>query len=144
MVMGLPSRLAQCGSFTKLITMDPLWDLGKEDALILIDSWFDGVGSLYPVVSRQKMVDTANSVFSSLERVHNESIKSIVWQVAETLFSEETNKMRIVLAISRTLESGGRNEQAQKLFESVTEAVESLIWNSDGINGIQLLTLVVC
>ncbi len=63
--------------------------------------------------------------------------------VAETLFDGETNKLKIVLAIGRTLESGGRNDQAQRLFQSVTEAVECLMWNSDGINGIQILVLVV-
>lgn len=42
------------------------------------------------------------------------------------------------------MECGGKNEEAQKLVSSISKAVEALLWDPDGINGIQLLLLVVC
>lgn len=142
---GCPSssRLAQYGPFMKVLTMDPLWDIKGDDAVDLIDQWCNGVGSLYPVVDRDRMMQTANNVFASLESASRDGVKLAKGSLVETLFNDETNKMKIVLAIGRTLASGGRNDQAQRLFESTTEAVEGLIWNSNGIHGIQLLVLVV-
>ena len=101
------------------------------------------MGLMYPVVSRQKMLDTAQNVFTSLHATQSGGVQSRKGSLVETLFNDETNKLKIVIAIGRTLESGGRNDVAQRLFQSTTEAVEGLIWNSNGINGIQLLVLVV-
>lgn len=137
------SRLAQYGPFMKVLTMDPLWDIKGDDAVDLIQQWCNGVGSLYPVVDLDRMMQTTNNVFASLESASRDGVKLAKGSLVETLFNDETNKMKIVLAIGRTLASGGRNDQAQRLFESTTEAVEGLIWNSNGIHGIQLLVLVV-
>ena len=142
-VFSSSSRLTHHGSFMRLLNTDPLWGLRKEDAFDLINSWFSGVGMLYPIVTRDTIMETAENVFRSLEYAQKDGIKSRAGFLAETIFSDETNKLKVVLAIGRNLESGGRNDQAQRLFHSITEAVEDLIWNSNGIHGIQLLALVV-
>ncbi|KAM5349799.1 hypothetical protein ACJ41O_006304 [Fusarium nematophilum] len=135
------SRLAQYGPFMKLLAMDPLWDTKREDAIELINQWCDATGTLYPVVTRQKMLETADDVFRALDNAHNEGAKVNRGSLVEALFTDETNKMKIVMAIGRTVESGGRNDQAQRLFQSTTEAVEGLLWNTNTIHGIQLLAL---
>ena len=123
--------------------MDPLWDMNREDAHILIDDWCDGLGTVYPIVSRPTLQDTAKKVFESLQLAHSEGLRERGGSVAEALFNHDTNKLKIVLAIGMTKEAGGRDHQAQRLFQSTSEAVEGLIWNPEGIHGIQLLYLVV-
>ncbi|KAH7346985.1 hypothetical protein BKA66DRAFT_542843 [Pyrenochaeta sp. MPI-SDFR-AT-0127] len=135
-------RLAQYGPFMKLLTMDPLWDMTREDAQILIEDWFDGLGTVYPIVGRQAMIDTADKIFDSLNLAHREGLRGRGGSVAEALFDHNTNKLKIILAIGMTKEAGGREHQAQRLFQSASEAVEGLIWNPEGIHGIQLLYLV--
>jgi hypothetical protein len=137
------SRLAQYGPFMKLLTMDPLWDIRKDHALDLINKWFNSMGSIYPVVEYEDMIHTAERVFEVLESARREGLRVKKAFIAEMLFNNETNQMKIVLAIGRTIEGGGQNDQAQRLFQSTTEAVEGLIWNSDGLSGIQLLVLAV-
>lgn len=137
------SRLSQYGPFMKLLTMDPLWDIKRDHALQLINKWFDSMGSIYPVVSRQAMICTAETVFEALEVAQREGFKTKKASIAEMLFNNDTNQMKIVLAIGRTIEGGGQNDQGQRLFQSTTEAIEGLIWNSDGVGGIQLLVLAV-
>lgn len=123
--------------------MDPLWDFRKEDAVDLIHDWCDGVGLIFPVVGRSKLLEIASDVFDALESAQREGLKSKEGLVAEALFTDETSQLKMVLAIGRTLQSGGRNNQAQRLFESITEVIEGLFWNPTGIRGIQLLVLVV-
>ena len=127
----------------KLLLADPLWDFKRGDALYLIDKWCDGVGSLYPAVERTELISTAEVVFTTLESAQRDGLRTKRGVVAEALFNVETNKLRMVLAIGRTLDRGGRDNEAHRLFQSIAEAVERLIWDSDGLRGIQLLILVV-
>lgn len=123
--------------------MDPLWDMTREDAYILIDDWSEGLGSVYPIVARQMILDTANKVFDALDKARSGGLRDMGGSVAEALFDHDTNKLKIILAIGMTKEAGGREHQAQRLFQSTSEAVEGLIWNPEGLQGIQLLFLVV-
>ncbi len=140
---SLPFRLANCGPFTKLLTADPLWDFKLEDTMNSINTWCDGVGALYPVVERVQMMRTAEHVFATLASARRDGPKMNKGVVAEVLFNVETNKLKMILAIGRTLRQGGRSNEAHRLFQSISEAVEGLIWHSDGLGGIQLLTLAV-
>lgn len=143
MPVSSSARLAQYGPFMRLLTMDPLWDLTRDVALHYIDDWCDGLGAAYPIVSRQKLMCTADRAFDALQLAHSEGLRERGGSVAEAFFNHDTNKLKIVLAIGMTKEAGGREHQAQRLFQSVSEAVEGLIWNPEGIHGIQLLYLVV-
>lgn len=136
-------RLAQYGPFMKLLTMDPLWDMTREDAHILIDDWAEGLGTIYPIVGRCMMLDIADKVFDALDTARRDGLRDTGGSVAEALFDHDTNKLKIVLAIGMTKQAGGREHQAQRLFQSTSEAVEGLIWNPEGLQGIQLLFLVV-
>jgi len=127
----------------KMLTMDPLWDIKRSDALRLICDFFRGPGSTYPIFEHHTMMNIANRVFGSLESAQGGKLKERGLAAAEAIFNAHTNKLKVVIAIGRTLESGGRSDQGQRLFQSVTEAIEGLLWNSDGICGIQLLVLVV-
>lgn len=144
---GLPptstGRLAQYGPIMKLLTMDPLWDMTRDDAYSLVDDWSVGLGSIYPIVGRQTMLQTVDKVFDALDKARTCGLRDTGGSVAEALFDHDTNKLKIVLAIGMTKEAGGREHQAQRLFQSISEAVEGLIWNPEGIQGIQLLFLVV-
>lgn len=127
----------------KLLLTDPLWGMKRGDALYLIDKWCDGVGALYPALGRTQLICTAEDVFSTLESAQRDGPRTKRGAVAEILFNVETNKLKMVLAIGRTLDQGGKNDEAHQLFQSIAEAVERLMWDSDGLNGIQLLLLVV-
>lgn len=136
-------RLAQYGPFMRLLTMDPLWEMSKEDAHVLIDDWCDGLGTVYPIISRTTLQGTAERVFQLLQQAHTQGVSERGESVAEALFNHDTNKLKIVLAIGITKAAGGRDHQAQRLFQSTSEAIEGLIWNPEGMHGIQLLYLVV-
>jgi hypothetical protein len=109
----------------------------------LVDDWIVGLGSIYPIVGQQMMLRTVDNVFDALDEARSEGLRDTGGSVAEALFNHDTNKLKIVLAIGITKEAGGQEHQAQRLFQSTSEAVEGLIWNPEGLQGIQLLFLVV-
>lgn len=139
----LISSLAHRNPLMKLLATDPLWEWTKADAINLINGWCHGVGSLYPIVGAAYLLETADKTFACLELAQRDGLKASTALAAEALFNDGTNHLKAVLAIGRLLESGGRNDQAQRLFQSISEAVEGTIWTSGGIESIRLLVLVV-
>lgn len=129
--------------FTKLLATDPIFTIDRKTAAKLIHQWCDGVGLLYPILDRQMTLCKADDILITLQHARDSGVQLPWAKVIETLFDAETNKLKLILAISRTLESEGRDEQAQKLFQSVTETMESLICSSSSINNIQILLLMV-
>ncbi|KAF5966129.1 hypothetical protein FBULB1_11831 [Fusarium bulbicola] len=137
----VPSHFSNYGPFMKLVAMDPLWDIPKAEAVTLAKKWFTNMGSLYPFLREDKLIDTIDRVYAVIGPISAGTPIPRRELAAEALLNDEANKLKIVLAVSKTMENGGRNDQAQRLFQSTTEAVESLIWNTSGISGIQLLAL---
>lgn len=137
------SRLAHYGPFSRLLSTDPLWEIKKATAVGFVSQWFDGVGSLYPVVSRAKMMDTITHVFMSIERTQKEGFTGANASLVDVFLSDETSKLKMILAIQISLEHGGQNEDAHRLFQTTTDAVESQIWSPRGVSGLQLLILAV-
>ncbi|KAF5552539.1 hypothetical protein FPHYL_8909 [Fusarium phyllophilum] len=137
----VPSHFSNYGPFMKLVAMDPLWDMPKAEAVTLAKQWFTNMGSLYPFLREEKLIYTVDRVYAVIGPISTGTPIRRRELATEALLNDETNKLKIVLAISKIMENGGRNDQAQRLFQSTTEAVESLIWNPSGISGIQLLVL---
>ncbi|KAF5703650.1 hypothetical protein FMUND_12904 [Fusarium mundagurra] len=137
----VPSHFSNYGPFMKLVAMDPLWDIPKMEAVTLAKKWFINMGSLYPFLREEKLIDTIDRVYVVIGPISTGMPIPRRELATDVLLNDETNKLKIVLAVTKTMENGGRNDQAQRLFQSTTEAVESLIWNPSGISGIQLLVL---
>ncbi|RTE73277.1 hypothetical protein BHE90_012304 [Fusarium euwallaceae] len=131
----------QYGPFMRALTTDPLLEISKEAAAELIQQWCDGVGMLYPIIDRQKMLDTAHGVLTTLRYVQDNGVALHRGALIETLFNEETNKLKLILAISRTMECGPEDKTARRLFQSITEVVDSLVLNLTSIGRLQILLL---
>ncbi|RSL78084.1 hypothetical protein CEP51_008528 [Fusarium floridanum] len=131
----------QYGPFMRALTTDPLLEISKEAAAELIQQWCDGVGMLYPIIDRQKMLDTAHGVLATLRYVQDNGVALHRGALMETLFNEETNKLKLILAISRTMECGPEDKTARRLFQSITEVVDSLVLNLTSIGRLQILLL---
>ncbi|KAI8715971.1 Zn(2)-C6 fungal-type domain-containing protein [Fusarium sp. LHS14.1] len=138
---NVPCQLAQYGPYMKLQAQDPMWDMNRGDAINNIEQWFSETGSLYAVVSKEQMLEVAHNVFDVMQSVNVHDTKSR-GALAECLSHNKTKKLKLILAIGRTLESGGRNDLAQRLLQSATEAIEGLLWSTNSINNIQLLVLM--
>jgi hypothetical protein len=139
---SISSRLAQYGPLMKMLTMDPLWDIGRDEAMRGIESWFDGVGSIYPVVSREQIVQTAQNVFSAMDYARLRGTKNL-GALVESFFTDDTNKLKLILAIGRTSDRGGCDDQGQKLLQGTSEVIQGLLWKTNTIADIQLLVLTV-
>lgn len=127
--------------FMLVVQMDPLWSLTREQAHDLLDLWFDGPGLLYPIVTREKMVETCDCLFELMGDVRLGNFRDPC--AMEALFSHDTKVLKLVLGISCILEARVQGPASRSLLRSATETLGSLIWTSPGIQPVEILVLLV-
>lgn len=109
-------------------SVDPIWTIGKTEALRLCRVYEEEMGIMYPVLDLQQL----------LQQVH-----VLYGPVADRLDEDDVHILRIVLACALTAETSGGSELAVRLFESVRVAADNCVWGAPEVKRIIFLTLVV-
>lgn len=136
-------HLADFGHFRRMFIRDPLWQIDQLEVRRLIQVFVNGPGSMYPVVDTDELRSRSDLLYSMMASARGGQKKEKIFPAAEALFSHETNVLKLVLAISLTLESCGRNEIAQRLFDSIGDAWQSSFWAAPDFGNIIIHVLLV-
>ena len=134
---------AASGPFVRSFARDPLGEIGYDEALRLCQLYNEAFGTMYPVIDMHQVIANAESFFAPIGSSTQARSRHRDSSMGDTSFSNDVNVLKLVLAISLASVSAGKDEQGQRLFQSVRDAAEVPIWDSMGLEGIQLLTLVV-
>lgn len=112
-------------------SVDPLWTIGKSEALRLCRVYEEEMGIMYPVLEVEELLGQVNVLYGDggLE--------------GGGLEEEDVHVLRIVLACALAAEASGGSELAVRLFESVRVVADDCVWGAPDINRIIFLTLVV-
>ncbi|KAL4787033.1 hypothetical protein BJX76DRAFT_52034 [Aspergillus varians] len=106
---------------------DPLWSIGKTEALRLCRVYEEEMGVMYPVVDLEQLLHNVHLLY---EPTNGE------------LDNDDINIMRLVFACALTAEASGSSELAMSLFETVRDAADHYIWTPPEIKRITVLALV--
>ncbi|BCR89933.1 putative C6 transcription factor [Aspergillus chevalieri] len=111
-------------------SVDPLWTIGKSEALRLCRVYEEEMGIMYPVLEVEELLGQVNVLYGDggLE--------------GGGLEEEDVHVLRIVLACALAAEASGGSELAVRLFESVRVVADDCVWGAPDINRIIFLTLV--
>lgn len=117
---------------------DPLWSIGKAEALRLCRVYEEEMGVMYPVVELEELLQNVHLLYGpagagSWSRDH----------LVGELDSDDVNILRLVFACALTAEASGSSELAMSLFERVRDAADHYVWAPPEIKSITLLALVV-
>ena len=142
---GLNPRylLGDYGHFKRLLMKDPLWQMDRPNIFRLLEVFGNGPGALYPLVDIDKLRSRWDSLYSMMACVRASRSTEKFLQTAEAMVSHETIVLKFVLANSLTLESGGINETAQRLFDSTGGVYQSCQWDGPNLGNIVILALTV-
>lgn len=121
---------------------DPLWSIGKDEALRLCRVYEEEMGIMYPVLDLQQLLNQVEILYgpvgaeawSEASVQHNNNMK---------LNDYDVHILRLVLACAITAEASGNSDLAMRLFEDVQEVADNCVWGPPDIRGIMFLTLVV-
>lgn len=121
---------------------DPLWSIGKTEALRLCHVYEEEMGVMYPMVELELLLQNVHLLYGPTEggswpRAPGQA------QYDEELDDDDVNILRLVFACALTAEASGSSELAMSLFDSVRDAADHYVWAPPEINSITLLALVV-
>lgn len=121
---------------------DPIWKVGKEEAIRLCGVYEEEIGITYPMFDIEKIINRANILFTFNESATRTGLMKCLPGL-ENLDTDEINILKIILATTLTVEGSGQSELGRMLFDSVRETSESKLWEPVEIRGLILLVVVV-
>lgn len=121
---------------------DPIWKVGKAEAIRLCRVYEEEIGITYPMFDIEKIITRANILFTFNESATRTGLMKCLPGL-ENLDTDEINILKIILATTLTVEGSGQSELGRMLFDSVRETSESKLWEPVEIRGLILLVVVV-
>ncbi|OGM46479.1 Zn(II)2Cys6 transcription factor [Aspergillus bombycis] len=120
---------------------DPLWTIGKDEALRLCRVYEEEMGIMYPVLDLQQLLNQVEILYGQVG-TEAWSDASVPHNGDTKLDSYDVHILRLVLACAITAEASGNSDLAMRLFEDVQEVADNCVWGPPDIRGIVFLTLV--
>ena len=136
----LPAPMA---SMTAHPNKDPLWRIGKEEAIRLCRVYEEEMGIMYPMLDMEKTIAQANQVFTFTEAAVRTGPTDQNMSGPDRLTNSDVNILKMVLATALIVEGKGQSDLGMRLYESCREAFEGRLSGPVEIKGLILLVLVV-
>lgn len=122
---------------------DPIWSISKQEALRLVHVWHEEQGIMYPILDLDKVLRYTEMLFSFIEAAARSGLMQGAAPGADAIYDDQTSVLKLVLAITLVMESGGKDALGEKLFENVQKVVEKISFEPVSLQSISLLTLTV-
>lgn len=122
---------------------DPIWSVSQEEALRLCRVYEDEMGTMYPVLDIEKVIEYTTKLYRFMEAAHRSGLMQQGLPGADAIDDEDTNILKMVLATALTVEASGRSELGQRLFEYVQPAIDQMLLGNVGVKAIRLLAMTV-
>lgn len=123
---------------------DPIWIIQREEALRLLGVYEDNMHEMYPVVSIARLKEHVDFLYKFMEAATRSGLMRMDAEGMDGINDNETNILKLILAISLHVEGQGRSELGLRLFEHVQPAVDALLLGEAGIKDVRILVLTVC
>ena len=122
---------------------DPLWSLGREEAIRLCRTYEEEVGMMYPMFDIERIIRQTTLLFNFLEAASRAGLSQRHLPGADAVNDDETNILKMIFATQLIIEGAGQSDLARRLWESVRPAAERKFWDPVDNKGLILLVLVV-
>ena len=122
---------------------DPLWKIGKEEAIRLCRVYEEEMGMMYPMIDMEKTMAQANMLFTFTESATRSGLVNRALSGPDRLANNDVNILKMVLATALIVEGEGQSDLGRMLYESCREAFEGRLSGPVEIEGLIFLVLVV-
>jgi hypothetical protein len=122
---------------------DPIFSFSRKDISRLIQVYDEGTGIMFPMISLSKIMKHAETSLSFAEALMRTGFMAPAMEGGDQLYDEDTQILKMIMAIALELQDSGPNEMAIRLYESIQQHIEEILWKPKSISGVQLLALVV-
>lgn len=136
-------RQPALASILTLPSKDPIWKLGKVEAVRLCRVYEEEIGIMFPMFEIEKVIERIHLLFKFAESATRNGLLDHSLPGSDSIDTDDVNIIKILLATTLTIEGSGESELGRMLFDSVREASQSTLWEPVEIKGLILLAIVV-
>jgi hypothetical protein len=122
---------------------DPIWTISKEETKRLLRLWQDEMGVMYPLLEAAQMEKHIGMLYTFIDAAARTGLMQAGLPGADAIQDDDTNLLKMILAIAFTLDGNGHSEPGLRMFENVRPVVEGISTAPADIRGVQMLGLVV-
>lgn len=120
---------------------DPIWAIPQNEALRLCRNYEEEMGLMYPVLNITEVVGHVTRLYRFIESAKRTGLVQTGYPGPDAIENEDTNILKLIMAIMMTVEGSGRSESGRRMFEYVQPTVDRLLLGNVGVKGIRLMTL---
>ena len=124
-------------------TKDPLWLVDHAEVVRLLRVYEEEIGIMYPVVDIDKVLKQANSLYKFIGASLRTGFGQPSLPGADTFDDEETTVLKMILAITLTVEGHGRSELGQRFFDAAKPATDLKLVTALDVKSVVLTVLTV-
>lgn len=124
-------------------TKDPLWLIDHAEVMRLCRVYEEEIGIMYPVVDIDKVLKQANFLYKFIGASLRTGLGQPTLPGADTFDDEETTVLKMILAITLTVEGHGRSDLGQRFFDAAKPATDLKLVSALDIKSVVLTVLTV-
>lgn len=122
---------------------DPIWSIGKDEAVRLCRVYDEEIGIMYPMLDMDQIVMKAEKLFTFTEAATKTGLIDRSIPSADSMHGPEVDTLKMILATALILEGGGQSDLGSALFDTVKASCESKLGETPDIGGLRLLVIMV-
>jgi hypothetical protein len=122
---------------------DPLWLIDHSEVVRLCHVYEEEIGIMYPVIDIDKVLKQAHSLYKFIGASLRTGLGQPNLPGADTFDDEETTVLKLLLAVTMTVEGHGRSELGQRFFEASKPATDLKLVTALDVKSVVLTVLTV-
>ncbi|KAL8908969.1 MAG: hypothetical protein Q9171_005227 [Xanthocarpia ochracea] len=121
---------------------DPLWSIGKDEAIRLCRVYDEEIAIMYPILDMDQIIEKAGKLFTFTEAATKTGLIDRSRPGADSMHGPDIDILKMIVATALILEGGGQSDLGSALFDTVKDSCESKLWETPDIGGLRLLVIM--
>ncbi|KAL8915764.1 MAG: hypothetical protein Q9172_006688 [Xanthocarpia lactea] len=121
---------------------DPLWSIGKDEAIRLCRVYDEEIAIMYPILDMDQIIEKADKLFTFTEAATKTGLIDRSRPGADSMHGPDIDILKMIVATALILEGGGQSDLGSALFDTVKGSCESKLWETPDIGGLRLLVIM--
>lgn len=138
-----PQLRRMSNPLTSSYVKDPIWSLGRDEAIRLCRVYDEEIGIMYPMLDIAQILEQASRLFTFVEAATRHGLVNRSKPSPDSMHGPDVDMLKMILATALFLEGGGQSELGSALFDTVKGACESKLGSLPDIGGLRLLVVMV-
>ncbi|KAI4200532.1 MAG: hypothetical protein LQ346_002374 [Caloplaca aetnensis] len=137
-----PQLRRMSNPLTSSYVKDPIWSLGRDEAIRLCRVYDEEIGIMYPMLDIAQILEQASRLFTFVEAATRHGLVNRSKPSPDSMHGPDVDMLKMILATALFLEGGGQSELGSALFDTVKGACESKLGSLPDIGGLRLLVVM--